>query len=78
MREIDFWLKTMVEGYVVKFATKSYQSYSKAEAVFNFELRGELIREVLSWIKMFLVEEGLHLYSQLGWKRKTLVSRGRT
>lgn len=27
--------------------------------MFNSKLRGELIREFLMWIKMFLVEEGL-------------------
>lgn len=58
-RVVDLWVKTTVEGYVVEFAAESYQSYSKVEAVFKFELRGELIGEVLTWIMMFLVEERL-------------------
>ena len=52
-------MRTTVEGYVVEFAAKSYQSYSKVEAVFNSELRGELIGEIPMWIKMLLVEEGI-------------------
>jgi len=44
---------------MVEFATESYQSFSKEEVVLSSELRGELIREVSTWIKMFLVEEGL-------------------
>jgi len=54
-------VKTIVEGYVVKFATESYQSFSKVAAMFGSGLRGELIREVSMWIKMFMVEEGLLL-----------------
>lgn len=58
-RAVDFWVKTTMEGYVVKFAAESYQSFSKEEVVFSSGLREELIREVLMWIKMFMVEEGL-------------------
>lgn len=58
-RVVDFWLKTMMEGYIVEFAAESYQSFSKAEAVFGSRLRGRLMSEVLTWIKMFMVEEGL-------------------
>lgn len=58
-RVVDFCVRTTVEGYIVEFAAESYQSYSKAEVVFNSELRGELIGEIPTWIKMLLVEEGL-------------------
>lgn len=40
MRVVDLWVRTMVEGYIFEFSTESYQSYSKAEAVFNYELGG--------------------------------------
>jgi len=56
----------MVEGYMVEFAAESYQYFSKAEPVFDSRLRGELIREVPTWIKMFMVEEGLLLLTTTG------------
>jgi len=59
MRAVDFWVMIMVEVYVVEFVAESYQSFSKVEAMFSSELRGELLREVPTWIKMFLAEEGL-------------------
>lgn len=65
-RVVDLWMRTTIEGYVVEFATKSYQCYSKAEEMFNFELRGELIGEISTWIKMLLVEEGLLSLSTVG------------
>lgn len=58
-REVDFWVKTTVEGYIVEFSAESYQSFSKVEAVFGSGVRGRLMREVSLWIKMFKVEEGL-------------------
>ena len=48
-----------MEGYIVEFATESYQSFSKVEVVLGSGLRGRLMREVSLWIKMFMVEEGL-------------------
>jgi len=58
-RAVDFWVKTTMEGYIVEFSAENYQSFSKAEAMFGFKLRGRLMMEVPLWIKMFMVEEGL-------------------
>lgn len=48
-----------MEGYIVEFVAESYQYFSKAEVVFGSGLRGRLMKEVPTWIKMFMIEEGL-------------------
>jgi len=58
-RLVDFWVHTIVEGYIVKFAAENYQSFSRVEVVFKPRLRGKLVREVSLWIKMFTMEQGL-------------------
>jgi hypothetical protein len=63
MRAVDFWVTTMIEGYIIEFAAENHQSFSQAEEIFKKGARGRLLREIPLWIKAFLVEEGMLIMS---------------
>jgi hypothetical protein len=56
---VEFWVKIVLEGYIIKFSIENHQSFSKAEAVFKEGVRGRLLREIPLWLKVLLVEEGM-------------------
>jgi len=56
-RAVDFWVNTIVEGYIIEFVIERYQSFLETEVVFKSILGGRLMRDVSLWIKMFMVEE---------------------
>jgi hypothetical protein len=62
-RAVDFWVSTMLEGYIIEFAAENHQSFSWAEEIFKKGARGRLLREIPLWIKVFLMEEGMLIMS---------------
>lgn len=60
---VNFWVHTMVEGYIDEFTAENYQSLSRVEVVFKSRLRGKLVREVSLRLKMFMEEEGILPFS---------------
>lgn len=52
----------MLECYIIEFSVECDQYFLKAEAVFRFGLWGKLPKEVISWIKILVVEEGLLVF----------------
>jgi hypothetical protein len=58
-RVVDFLVCTTLEGYIIKFVVENHQSFSCAEANFNKDARGILLRDIPPWIKFFLMEEGM-------------------
>jgi hypothetical protein len=56
---VDFWVNTTLERYIIEFATKNHQSFSRAEADFKQDAWGRVLREIPLWIKVFLMEEGM-------------------
>ena len=65
---VDFWVDSILQGYITEFAVDTITSYSKAKR--NF-FQGPHIRYLLSistWIKMLIYEKGiLWLSSWVAW-----------
>jgi len=53
-RVVDFWIDSILKGYVIEFAITYTQSYSASEREFFFGARGRYLRELTVWIKMAL------------------------
>jgi hypothetical protein len=62
-RVVDFWVSTMLEGYIIEFAAENHQYFSWAEEIFKKGVRGRILREIPLWIKVFLIEEGMLIMS---------------
>jgi hypothetical protein len=60
-RAVDFWVQTVLEGYIIEFSAENHQYFSKEEAIFKEGARGRLLWEIPLWIKVLLVEEGMFL-----------------
>jgi hypothetical protein len=58
-RVVYFWVKTMLDGYIIEFFVENHQSFLKEEVVFYEGPRGRLLREIPLWMKILLVEEGM-------------------
>ena len=58
-RAVDLWVETTLDVYIVEFVVECYQSFSKAEPIFQSRLRGKLLKEIPLWIKALMVDEGL-------------------
>ena len=58
-QDVVFCVQSTLEGYIVEFASKCYQSFSKAEDIFRSRLREELLKEIPPWIKALMVDEGI-------------------
>jgi hypothetical protein len=58
-QEIDFWVNTTLEGYIIEFVAENHQYFSRAKAYFKKYARGRLLREIPLRIKVFLMEEGI-------------------
>jgi hypothetical protein len=63
-RVVDFWVSTMLEGYIIEFVAENHQSFSWEEEIFKKGARGKLLREIPMWIKVFLMEERMLIMSQ--------------
>ena len=58
MRSVDFWLVSVLEGFVTEFAVDQTKSFSEAERCFFKGYRGKYIRSLNLSIKMLLHEKG--------------------
>jgi hypothetical protein len=68
---VDFWYQGAVEGYALEFAIECHQCLPKALKFFMRGPRRKLIKEILVWIKMLMVERGM-LPSLVEMEVKTL------
>ena len=59
MRTIDFWLASVLEGFVTEFAVDQMKSFSEAEHYFFKRYRGKYLRYLNLSIKMLLHEKGI-------------------
>jgi len=57
-RVVDFWINSILKGYVTKFSISTTKSYSTAEREFFFGPRGRYLRKLMKWIKMALQDYG--------------------
>lgn len=57
-RAVDFWINSILKGYITKFAIEYTKSYSALERVFFYVPQGIYLRELTMWIKMALHDCG--------------------
>jgi hypothetical protein len=56
-RAVDFWLDSILGGYITEFAVDCTQSYSVAERDFFKGLCGRFMKSLGTWIKMLLCDK---------------------
>ena len=57
-RAVDFWLASVLEGFITEFAVDQTKSFSEAECYFFKGYRGKYLRSLNLSIKMLLHEKG--------------------
>ena len=63
-RAIDFWVDSILQGYITEFVVDTITSFSEAERNFFQGLRRRYVLSISTWIKMLVYEKGiLHLSS---------------
>ena len=60
-RVTKFWVERIKEGYLVEVTIECNKFFCSMERKFEANHRGRLLVEILFWIKMLLVENGLIL-----------------
>ena len=58
-RTVGFWLASVLEGFVTKFAVDQRKSFSKAERYFFKGYHGKYLKSLNLSIKMLLHEKGV-------------------
>jgi hypothetical protein len=56
---VDFWLDSIVVGFITEFAVDTVKSYSAAEQEFLHGPRGRYIRSLYTSIKILLYNKGV-------------------
>ena len=56
---VDFWIDSILEGYVTEFVVEVINSYSEVERDFLQGPRGRYLMSVNLWIKMVLYEKDI-------------------
>ena len=63
-RVVDFWVDSILQGYIIEFAVEAITSYSEAERNFFQGPPRRYLFSISTWIKMLIYEKGiLHLSS---------------
>ena len=58
-RAVDFWIDSILEGYVTEFAVEAITSYSEVERHFFEGPWGRYLMSINLWIKILLYEKGI-------------------
>ena len=58
-RVVDFWVDSILQGYINEFAVDTIKSYSEAERNFFQGPRRRYLLCINSWIKMLAYEKGI-------------------
>jgi hypothetical protein len=58
-RAIDFWLDSIVVGFITEFAVDTTKSYNTTEQEFLCGPRGRYIRSLYTLIKILLYNKGV-------------------
>ena len=56
-RVVDFWLNSLLEGFITEFVVDTLKAYNEAERVFFKGYHGKYINSLNLWIKMLLCEK---------------------
>ena len=55
---IDYWIDSILSGFVTNFAINNFASYSKTKRIFFKDPRGNFMCSLKLWIKILLCEKG--------------------
>ena len=58
-RAVDFWVDSILQGYITEFAVDTITSYSEAERNFFQGPRRRYLLRISTWIKMLAYEKGI-------------------
>ena len=58
-RVVDFWVGSIIEGYITEFVFYTLTSYSEGERNFFQGLRSRYLSFWKTWIKMLICEKGI-------------------
>jgi len=56
---VEFWLNSLLEGFVTEFAVDMLKAYSEVERLFFKGYRAKYLNSLSLWIKMLLCEQGV-------------------
>ena len=56
---IDFWVDSILQGYITKFAVETITSYSEVERIFFQGPRRRYFLSIGTWINMLVYEKGI-------------------
>ena len=63
-RAVDFWVDSILQGYITEFVVDTITSYSEAERNFFQGPQRRYLLSISTWIKLLAYEKGLlHLDS---------------
>jgi hypothetical protein len=63
---VDFWLDSVVAGFIIEFAVDTMKSYSAGEQEFLRGPRGRYIRSLYTSIKIMLYNKGVMMMESDG------------
>ena len=58
-RVVDFWINSLLEGFVTEFAVDMLKAYSEEDRLFFKGYCGKYLNSLNLWIKMLLCEQGV-------------------
>ena len=58
-RVVDFWVDSILQGYITEFVVDTITSYSEVERIFSQGPRRRYLLCISTWIKMLAYENGI-------------------
>ena len=58
-RAVDFWINSILEGYITEFVVDTITSYNEAERKKFQGPRGRYLSSLNMWIKILVCEKGI-------------------
>ena len=58
-RIVNFWVDSILRGYITKIVVDTIKSYSETAREFFQGLRGRYLKSSKLWIKMLVCEKGI-------------------
>ena len=58
-RAVDFWVDSILQGYITEFEVETITSYSEDERIFFQGPRRRYLFSISTWIKMLVYEKGI-------------------
>ena len=58
-RAVDFWLNSLLEGFITEFVVETLKAYNEAKRIFIKGYRGKYLNSLNLWIKMLLCKKGV-------------------